>query len=594
MVIRHHKEQLDSMYNANPLPDTPTKKRKLDPDLQHGTGRLTVNSSPTPIFGTNRCQHYATVGEKLAEKFGNVSAPITPLSPPLPYNQMTFRFVTTKEVNSLIRLLKNNKPSGVPNLKTSVLKDALKILLIEFTYLINICLDKSYMPLTWKNGVITPIPKVGQSSKPTDYRPISVLPAVSKVLERAVHNQLVYFLDTNGILDNRQHGFRKDHSTLSAVFDVTQHMYNNMDKRHVTYCAFIDYSKAFDTLDHNILIKKLVNIGLSSPVIEWCRSYLCGRKQCVKNGNFVSDELGVNYGVPQGSILGPLFFIIYVNDLLSLFNESDPEITLYADDTVLYVSDDNCQSACDKLERGLSKLSCWCALNKLSVNVKKTKLLVVDPLKISQNYPCPKLNGQYLERIHAYNYLGISIDENLNFDKFLREKYGSINSRVHQLGHMRKYIEANAACLIYKQMILPLSDYADVMIRSGPQGDIQRLENLHERVIRIIDNRQHPKAEIADLQRIYNIRPISARQDEHLCSLMYRLSKIPRLLIHQRPRVHLRNRRKIKFKPYKRTYEKYLKSPLSRGISLWDRLPENVQKSTTKFKFKKCVQDIIY
>ena len=128
------------------------------------------------------------------------------------------------------------------------------------------------------------------------------------------------------------------------------------------------------------------------------------------------------------------------------------------------------------------------------------------------------------------------------------------------------------------------------MVKSGPHNDILRLERLHERAIKIIDNKQHPRATLANLRAIYRIPEIGVRQDEHSCSL----SKNPELLTHARPRVHLRNRGKIKFKSYKRTYEKYLKSPLSRGMSLWDRLPENVQKSTTKFKFKKNVQDILY
>ena len=154
-----------------------------------------------------------------------------------------------------------------------------------------------------------------------------------------MHDQLVYFFYSNVILDHRQHGFRKDHSTLSAIYDVTQHLYDNMDRGNITYCAFIDYSKAFNTLDHTILLHKLRDIGLSKPVLEWCRCYLTGRKKCVKNGSNVSDETEARYAVPQSSILGPLFVIIYVNNLLTLFKETDPKITLYADDTVINVSD---------------------------------------------------------------------------------------------------------------------------------------------------------------------------------------------------------------------------------------------------------------
>ena len=541
--------------------------------------------------------HYVTVGKKLADNLApaqQTAGQPTPCPLPLPYRPMTFRFVTVKEVTSLIKSLKNSKPSGVPSLKTSILKDALIILIVEFTFIINECLDKSYIPDNWKKGIISPIPKINKCTSPIDFRPITVLPAASKVLERAVYNQLVYFLESNGVLDCRQHGFRKNYSTLSAVYDVTQHMYQNMDQRKLTYCAFIDYSKAFDTLNHTALFEKLRKIGLNQQIQDWCKCYLTGRMQQVKVGDVLSDELVVTCGVPQGSILGPLFFVLYVNDLLQLFNENDPKITLYADDTVLYVSNSDARVACDKLERGLHKLHTWCVRNKLSINIKKTKLLVVDPLKLDDVYPRPKLNGQFLDRVDSYNYLGVSIDNNLSFEKFLREKYGKVYSRVYQLGKMRKYIEPNTANLIYKQMILSLFDYADAMVKSGPQRDISRLVKLQEKAVKIIDNNCNRTVSLEGLMQIYRIQPIGQRQDEHLCSLMYRLSKDPALLNHSRPRVRLRCHNKIKFKKYKRTYQLYLKSPLARGTSLWDRLPEAVQKSTTKFKFKKHICEILY
>ena len=178
-------------------------------------------------------------------------------------------------------------------------------------------------------------------------------------------------MESHGILDNRQHGFRRNYSTSSAIFEVTQYLYENADLGKVIYCAFIDYSKAFDTLDHNILIGKLRNISASFQVQEWCRSYLVNRKQQVKNNSDLSDELTVYYGVPQGSILGPLFFIIYVNDLLRKFGEHDPNITLYADDTVLYIASATASEACKKLENGLSTLYTWCVKNKLTINIKR-------------------------------------------------------------------------------------------------------------------------------------------------------------------------------------------------------------------------------
>ena len=224
--------------------------------VRSGTGELLNGMSAANTLN----EHYATIGETLAAKISIPLGTISTIANNYIYpaiKQMTFRFVDIPEITSLVKSLK--KPSGLPNIRTSILKDALKILIVEFTYLINVCMDNSYVPLEWKKGIITPIPKTVPSISPDDFRSISVLSAPSKVLERAVYNQLVYFLETNGLLDNRQHGFRKEFSTSSA--EISQYLYDSVDKGNVTYCAFIDYSKAFDTLDHNILIKKIALLG---------------------------------------------------------------------------------------------------------------------------------------------------------------------------------------------------------------------------------------------------------------------------------------------------------------------------------------------
>ena len=206
---------------------------------------------------------------------------------------------------------------------------------------------------------------------------------------------------------------------------------------------------------------------------------------------------------------------------------------------------------------------------------------------------CHLVYGQPLEQVHSYSYLGVSIDGNLNFGKFLREKYGLVQSRIYQLSRMWKYINSSTASLIYKQMILSISNYADIMVKRGPQNEVTRQTKLQERAVKIIDNNSHSGATLPYLINHYRIIPVEKQQDEHLCSFMYRMSKNPTLLCHDRPEIHLRGHNKIKFMPYNRTYERYLKSPLSRGTSLWDRLPEEIQRSTTKFKFKKQTQDLL-
>ena len=533
--------------------------------------------------------YYATVGEKLAAPFDRPWTPNSGL-PDFYIPTMQFRFVGEKEIVALTKSLPTNKSSQVEHISMKFLKDALLITNFEICHLINVCMTRSIMPDSWKIGSISPIPKKGLSKKVTDYRPVSVLPAPSKIIERAVYNQIVYHLESHGLLDRRQHGFRKDHSTGTAIFELIQFIYNSLDKREIVGCIYVDYSKAFDTLDHSILCKKLALYGLSAGVVDWCRNYLNNRKQRVKVNDNMSECEGVTYGVPQGSILGPLFFILYVNDVISIFKENDPRIMLYADDTVIYFSHSSVQELQCQLERGMNKLFAWCNINKLTINLSKTKYEIFKPRAL-WNSPVTngftiKLGNTVLEEVEVYNYLGVLIDNRLNFGKFLKENCNKINLRLRQLGKMRKYITCSIANTIYKQTIIPLFDYADFLIGSGQNMYINRLDTLHSKGLLIIDCKKHSNMTDSQLESHYGLITPLTRRMEHHGAIMYRQSKVHNTLDTYRPPIILRSHKKIKFRHEKRNLKGIERSPMYRGIKLWNTIPQALQRATTKVKFK--------
>ena len=192
--------------------------------------------------------------------------------------------------------------------------------------------------------------------------------------------------------------------------------------------------------------------------LDWCKSYLTSRTQCVKLGGDLSTSLPITCGVPQGSILGPPFFIIYVNDLLEEFIGCDVHITLYADDTVLYVKDNDSKCASKLFNDGLNKLSTWCHQNKLTINVKKTKHLILSPPNHVTSNENVILAGETLDIVANYSYLGVIIDDGLTFEKFLNDKCNKVKACIYQLGKLRKFITSDIACHIYKQTILPLAE----------------------------------------------------------------------------------------------------------------------------------------
>ena len=197
------------------------------------------------------------------------------------------------------------------------------------------------------------------------------------------------------------------------------------------------------------------------------------------------------------------------------------------------------------------------------------------------------LNGETLDIVTNYNYLGVIIDDGLTFENFLNDKCNKLNARVYQLGKLRKYVTNDIASLIYKQTILPLAEYADVVVGSGPANKIARLQTLQDKAVRIIDDGRHDNLDIDIVSNLYKIIPLNLRRAEHLSLVMYRMKDDATRIEANRPTVHLRGRNKIKFKKYRRKNEKYLRSIFSRGASMWDRIPESIQRSTTKVKFKR-------
>ena len=259
------------------------------------------------------------------------------------------------QVLKLCREIKTVKSSGFPDIASRVLKDAFLVIVPQLVYLFNLSFATNTFPNRWKRATIIPLYKGGDKTEVGNYRPVSLLPLPGKLLERVAQGNLMSFLNEHQVISDKQGGFRRGFSTSSSIAGLTNMFFNSKNAGLTSLAAFIDLRKAFDTVNHEILLKKMYNYGIRGVNLDWCSNYLTNRvQQTLANGS-LSDELYVRCGVPQGSVLGPLFFILYINDLQAAVNESS--IQLYADDTVIYDSGKSAIEIATKLQPALNKFS---------------------------------------------------------------------------------------------------------------------------------------------------------------------------------------------------------------------------------------------
>ena len=325
--------------------------------------------------------------------------------------------------------------------------------------IVNLSIVKGYVPYLWKSARVLPLHKSGDTSCLSNYRPISVLPIVSKILERAVHFQLSQFISDHNLLHPNQSGFRPLHSTTTALAKLVNLWSKNIDDGKLSGAAFIDLRKAFDTVNHELLLKKLSSLGCSNNSVKWFQSYLSDRSQRVFFKGASSSALNVCTGVPQGSILGPLLFSIYVNDMPG--SVTDGVIDMYADDTTLTVSGNDVREVEEKLSNGVTKVMEWIIANRLVVNLDKTAVMLIGSrakLNCAGDFNVT-VCGNVLKRVKVAKCLGLLIDEELNWKDQVEKVTKTVQSKLCMLRRVRPYVPTHSLVLLYNSFVQPHFDY---------------------------------------------------------------------------------------------------------------------------------------
>ena len=323
------------------------------------------------------CKYFTNIGPNLASKIPASEKSHSSFLPPKLVNSIFLEVASEEEIIEICGTCRSGSAVGHDSISMNLIKDSIDKIIFPITGIINLSITSGIVPNQLKIARVIPLFKSGEQDIFTNYRPESVLPAFSKILERVMYNRLLRFLNAFKILSDNQYGFRKHHSTAYALACLYDKISSAIENKEYTVGIFIDLSKAFDTVDHHILISKLEHYGVRGTALRWFESYPSGRQQYVEFNGVCSEPCQIKCEVPQGSILGPLLFLLYINDLCNVSKVVD--FILFADDTNIFFSHKDFNLLSETLNSEMCKLTQWCRANKLSINFKKSNFMVFRP-----------------------------------------------------------------------------------------------------------------------------------------------------------------------------------------------------------------------
>jgi hypothetical protein len=513
----------------------------------------------------------------------------------------SFTSVDSYSVLKCLRKLGSNvSKNDVLNIDSKLLCLSADIIAPIITDFINCSLSLGYVIKDWKLSRVTPIFKgKGDILDENNYRPISVISHICKILEKEVQKQLVKYLCEHDFITLSQSAYRKFHGTHTSVHRVIEDLLDNVSDRLYTGICMLDLSKCFDTINHGILLEKLKYYGILNQQHKWFTSYLNERSQVVVCNNKLSDKAEISIGVPQGSVLGPILFLLFSNDLPNSVHSGS--CNMFADDTILYVNAESEIDVENKLQKCVNEASKWFNENNLLLNAQKSNTMLIEPHTCKNNLHSFNIHidGNILENVDTALYLGLLIDKKLTWSDQINRVSKTLGMKISNLKRAKKFGNKEILKYIYQYSIQPVIDYGITIWSDSTAINIHKIQRLQNYCARIVmNNFDFKNTRGIDLVKDLKWMSVKQRIDYFLCLTMFKC-------LHDKAPVYMQNEVSLvssmnnKYRE-KREFDIYLPSFMSntkeksvyiRGAKVWNKLPFEIKSiqniDTFKREYKK-------
>ena len=539
--------------------------------------------------------YFSSIGATLAAKLPVLQTKADTDSDPTGTPILDAIRIQESTVKNKISNLKTNKATGPDDISPRLIRLLGETVVPPLTSLFNLSFKTGVVFQEWKTAKLTTVHKKDDETDRGNYRPLSILSVPSKILESCVNDAIVdHVLNSNRLVTDNQWAYRKGYSTELLLVHLTETWRDAIDSGLVVGAAFIDFKKAFDCVDHDILLNKpQCQFGIRGPLLNWLTSYLTSRLQYTVLNGQRSRFSSVSSGVPQGSVLGPTLFVLYTSNLVESVQSGT--VHMYADDTTIYCIGKSIDEVAAALNQSLTELYAWCVRNKLTPHPKKSECMLIHRGPFTGPHPPIYLGDNILERVTYSRLLGVDIDDKLNWSVHIK---GLKKSFVNKLSLMKKsrFLPKQDLLNLYFKVIIPAVTYGiSVWGGTNRSDDFDSLESLHCRAARVIFNfpKDLPSVEALTRAKWDTLRTYYKHSILKLIYKMYFNDSPPCMTAHiakSQPSYNLRNSLKLEIPKFKSNIKK--SSVSYRGTILWNLLSSGCRMAGSVNNFSKIIKNL--